>query len=179
MPREDPQNPTSPIKDMMLPKAKKGHGPVICYRGNKEMRLLTLYYSYRGNKSRARQRKRVPRQWGPRTNPLFAAEKEWRSTRIVLGLLVSMTKMVLFASLLFDVLRFNYKGRKYQDSHFPQDFLPNEAWEHFLLDHISRRWLFPWCPSTKPKKQYYSPKGYHLLERERQKSKNRREDMLK
>lgn len=122
MPREDPKKETSPIKDMMLPKAKKGHGPVICYRGNKEMRLLTLYYSYRGNKSRARQRKRVPRQRGPRTNPLFAAEKEWRSTRIVLGLLVSMTKMVLFASLLFDVLRFNYKGRKYQDSNFPQDF---------------------------------------------------------
>jgi len=33
-----------------------------------------------------------------------------------------MTKMVLFASLLFDVLRFNYKGRKCQDSFAQEDF---------------------------------------------------------
>jgi hypothetical protein len=50
--------------------------------------------------------------------------------------------MVLFASLLFDVLRFNYKGRKYQDS-LPKKISPKEAWEHFLLDHISRRLSYP------------------------------------
>lgn len=42
MPREDP--PRSPIKTWCY-RRQKGHGLVLCYRGKKEMRLLTLYYS--------------------------------------------------------------------------------------------------------------------------------------
>jgi len=47
MPREDPK---TPRKKHLLSRhdateAEKGHGPVFCYRGKQEIRLLTLYYS--------------------------------------------------------------------------------------------------------------------------------------
>lgn len=44
------KTPKTPRKKHLLSRhdateAEKGHGPVLCYRGKKEIRLLTLYYS--------------------------------------------------------------------------------------------------------------------------------------
>jgi len=58
MPREDPrpQQRNISYQDMMLPR-NKGHGPVLCYRGNKEIsRLLTLYYSEVTSREQAKEK---------------------------------------------------------------------------------------------------------------------------
>jgi len=125
----------------MLPKLKKVM--VQCFVTEEKRRSdswLCIIVSLPREQVKSRQRRKGSKTVCSQEKPLFAAEKEWRSTGIVLGLLVSMTKKVLFASLLVGVLRFNYKGRKYQDS-FPKEDFPPEAWEHFLLDHISKRLL--------------------------------------
>jgi len=73
-------------------------------------------------------------QKGPLQDP---RKKEKRSAGNVLGLLVSMTNGFVCQLV---CCFFNWKGN--QDSilrNFPWD-----AWEHFLLDHISI--IFPWCP---------------------------------
>lgn len=72
-------------------------------------------------------------------------------------------------------LRFN-EGRKYcQDS--PRRFPPwKEAWEHFLLDHISRK--YPLMSLTKPKKENILPSCYRSKGEAWRKIK-RREDMLR
>lgn len=70
-------------------------------------------------------------------SPFKTRERKKRSAGNVLRLLVSMTNGFVCQLVCYF---FNWKGN--QDSilrNFPWD-----AWEHFLLDHISI--IFPWCP---------------------------------
>lgn len=161
-----PQERNISYQDMMLPKLKKVM--VQCFVTEEKRRLdswLCIIVSLPRKQVKSRQRRKGSKTVSSQEKPLFAAEKEWRSTGIVLGLLVSMTKMVLFASLLVGMLRFNYKGRKYQDSFpkedFPQRLENTSCWIISAEDYYP----IPWCLSTKPKKQYDSPCGYSLLKK--------------
>jgi len=130
----------------MLPKLKKVM--VQCFVTEEKRRSdswLCIIVSLPRKQVKSRQRRKGSKTVSSQEKPLFAAEKEWRSTGIVLGLLVSMTTMVLFASLLVGVLRFNYKGRKYQDSFpkedFPQRLENTSCWITSAEDYYP----IPWC----------------------------------
>lgn len=83
MPREDPKK--NLLQDMTLPVQRSWSS--LATEEKKE--ILTLYYSQFAEETSQEEGK--SKGYSPEEAPLFATEKERRSSGIVLGLLVSMT----------------------------------------------------------------------------------------
>lgn len=149
MPREDPKETNISFKTWCY-RGKKGHGPVICYRGNKEIRLLALYYSQLPRKqAKSRQRRKGSKTVSSQDKPLFAAEKERRSTRIVLGLIVSMTKwFCLLVCQLVCYISITKGGNA--KTVLPKKISSKRGLRTFLVRSYQHKIAIPWCLSTKP-----------------------------